>query len=73
MLAESAFGFGQQAPAAKLEQVFAEAQQAQASGNYRLAAEDYRKAVEMSPETPELWANLGSHAAGNRRHLGGHS
>ncbi|MGP8250526.1 MAG: tetratricopeptide repeat protein [Terracidiphilus sp.] len=63
LLAESAMGFGQQAPAAKLEQVLArvvaEAQQAQTSGNYRAAAEDYRKAVEMSPETPELWANLG--------------
>lgn len=59
LLAESACGFGQQAPAAKLEQVLAEAQQAQASGDYRRAAENYRKAVEMNPETPELWANLG--------------
>jgi tetratricopeptide (TPR) repeat protein len=59
VLAESAIGFGQQAPAAKLETVLAEAQQAQASGDYRRAAEGYRKAVEMSPETPELWANLG--------------
>ena len=67
LLAESAIGFGQQALAAKPiqvdEQVLAEfvaqAQQAQASGDYRRAAEDYRKAVEMSPETPELWANLG--------------
>ncbi|HTW81791.1 MAG TPA: tetratricopeptide repeat protein [Terracidiphilus sp.] len=67
VLAESACGFSQQAPAAKpepgvaqvLAQVLAEAQQAQATGDYRNAAEFYRKAVEMSPEIPELWANLG--------------
>jgi tetratricopeptide (TPR) repeat protein len=63
LLAESALGFGQQAPAAKpkqdVAQVVAQAQQSQASGNYRAAAEYYRKAVDMSPETPELWANLG--------------
>jgi len=62
-LAESAIGFGQQATVVKpehdLAQVVAEAQQAQTSANYRAAAEYYRKAVEMSPETPELWANLG--------------
>jgi tetratricopeptide (TPR) repeat protein len=59
LLAESAFGFGRQAPAANLEEVLAQAQQARASGDYRQAAENYRKAVAMSPGTPELWANLG--------------
>ncbi|HUB52643.1 MAG TPA: tetratricopeptide repeat protein [Terracidiphilus sp.] len=59
LLAESTIGFSRQAPQANLETVVAEAQHAQASGDYHAAANDYRKAVEMSPETPELWANLG--------------
>ena len=59
LLGESGFGFTQQAPAPELDSLLAGAQQAQATGDYRAAAEDYRKAVMISPNTPELWANLG--------------
>jgi tetratricopeptide (TPR) repeat protein len=59
LLAESAFGFGQQAPASTLERVVADAQAAQAGGHYSAAAADYAEAVKMRPDTPELWANLG--------------
>ena len=58
-LAESAIGLGQEAPQAELQKIFAAAQQAQAAGDYRAAEQDYRKAVAMSPQTAELWANLG--------------
>jgi tetratricopeptide (TPR) repeat protein len=59
LLGESAFGFTQQAPATELDSLLAGAQQAQAAGDYAAAAEDYRKAVMISPKTPELWSNLG--------------
>ncbi len=63
LLGESTLGFAQQAtspkPASGLVSQLAAAQQAQAAGDYAAAAEDYRKAVEISPDTPELWANLG--------------
>ena len=68
LLAGSIAGFGQQiqtskqpiAPvSAQLGPLLAKAGQAQAAGNYVAAAEDYRKAVELSPQIPQLWANLG--------------
>jgi tetratricopeptide (TPR) repeat protein len=52
-------GFGQQTPAPKFESVVAEAQQAQAAGDYASAANDYEQAVRIEPNMPQLWANLG--------------
>jgi tetratricopeptide (TPR) repeat protein len=63
LLAGPILGLGQQSLAHQsptgLESLLAKAQQAQATGNYASAAEAYRKAVEIRPEVPELWANLG--------------
>lgn len=42
-----------------LQTLLAAAQQAQSSSDFSLAAECYRRAVRLSPNTPELWANLG--------------
>ena len=52
-------GFGQQTPALNIESVVAEAQQAQAAGDYAAAANDYKQAVRIEPNIPQLWANLG--------------
>ena len=43
----------------KLESLLAQAQQAQAGGDYRAAAAAYREAVSLRPDTAELWSNLG--------------
>jgi tetratricopeptide (TPR) repeat protein len=59
LLAGSMIGFGQQTPALKIESVLAEAQQAQATGDYAAAANDYKQAVRIEPNMPQLWANLG--------------
>ena len=58
LLAGSLFGFGQQ-PASNLESVLADAQRAQAAGDYVAAANDYKQAVRLQPAVPQLWANLG--------------
>jgi tetratricopeptide (TPR) repeat protein len=59
LLAGSLIGFGQQTPAPKIDSVLAEAQQAQATGDYAAAANDYKQAVRIEPNMPQLWANLG--------------
>lgn len=59
LLFKPAFGFGQQAAAPTLESLAAAAQQAQASHDYAAAANDYKQAVKIEPNMPELWANLG--------------
>lgn len=68
LLAGSIVGFGQQPQAhpqsstpisERLQPVLAEAAQDQAAGNYAAAAEAYRKATDLDPQIPELWANLG--------------
>ena len=59
LLAESVFGFGQQAPASRLESLVAEAQQAQAAHDYAAAEKAYKQALRIEPSMPELWANLG--------------
>lgn len=59
LLVESVFGFGQQPPASPLDSLLTGAQQAQAAGDYTRAATDYRQAAQLSPATPELWADLG--------------
>ena len=58
-LVNSQPGFAQQPPAAGFDSLVAAAQKAQAAGNYAAAASDYRQAVKLRPEIPELWANLG--------------
>ncbi|HEY4048599.1 MAG TPA: tetratricopeptide repeat protein [Acidobacteriaceae bacterium] len=59
-------GFGQQSEAANYPSLIAAAQEATARNDYVAAADAYRKAVRIHPETPELWANLGlmEHEAG---------
>ena len=42
-----------------LQALVADAGSAQTSGDFAGAAEAYRKAVEIDPSIPELWANLG--------------
>ena len=51
--------FGQQEPSSSLESLLAAAQQAQAANNYVAAAANYKQAVKLSPDIPELRANLG--------------
>lgn len=58
LLGESAIGFAQQ-HSATLESLFGAAQQAQASGEYATAANDYALAAKMRPDIPVIWANLG--------------
>ena len=58
LLAGSVLGFGQQQPAT-LDSLLADAQSAQAAGNYASAAADYTQALKLNPHVPELWANLG--------------
>ncbi len=41
------------------QSLLAEAQAAQSRRDFRTAADYYRKAVEIDPSIPELWANLG--------------
>lgn len=50
---------GQQRQDDTLASLMAAAQQAQASNDYAAAASDYKQAVKLRPEIPELWANLG--------------
>src|ERR1700756_44523 len=42
-----------------LESILTAASEAQAKGDFSTAAEYYRQAVKVSPNTAELWANLG--------------
>jgi tetratricopeptide (TPR) repeat protein len=51
--------FGQQDQSSSLESLLAAAQQAQAANNYAAAAENYKQAVKLRPNIPELRANLG--------------
>jgi tetratricopeptide (TPR) repeat protein len=52
-------GFGQQDESAKYASLIAAAQEATSRSDYVAAAEAYRQAARIHPETPELWANLG--------------
>ncbi len=51
--------FGQQDQSAELASLLAAAQQAQTANNFAAAAADYKKAVQLRPDIPELRANLG--------------
>ncbi len=46
-------------PAQNLQSLLAEAHDAQSRRDFNAAAESYRKAIELDPSVPELWANLG--------------
>jgi tetratricopeptide (TPR) repeat protein len=59
LLAIPALGFGQQEEAARYASVVSAAQEAMSRSDFKTAAEDFRQAVKIHPETPELWANLG--------------
>jgi tetratricopeptide (TPR) repeat protein len=59
LLAIPASGFGQQEQAAKYAAVVAAAQEAMSRQDFKAAAENYRQAVKMHPESAEMWANLG--------------
>jgi len=67
LLAGSLTGFGQQQPVSRFEMLVATAQQNQAAHNYTSAVNDYKQAVRIRPDMPELWANLGlaQHQAGD--------
>ena len=52
-------GLGQQAPTSSLESLVAAAQQAEAAHDYATAVTEYKQAVRIEPNMPELWANLG--------------
>ena len=56
------------APAETIQSLLAEAAAAQARGDFRSTAEAYRKATELEPSIPELWARPGLmyHAVGGR-------
>ncbi len=59
LLAKPVYGLGRQEPSTKLESLVAAAQQAQADHDYAKAANEYKQAVGIEPNMPELWANLG--------------
>jgi tetratricopeptide (TPR) repeat protein len=67
LLAEPASGFGRQQPASTFESLVAAAQQAQAASDFSAAVSDYKQAVKVRADMPELWANLGlvQHQAGD--------
>jgi len=50
---------GQQGQSPDLTTLVDDAQQAQVARNYAAAADDYRKALKLRSDIPELWANLG--------------
>ncbi len=59
LLTVPVIGLGQQAQFSQLESLVAAAQQAQAGNDYTKAANEYKQAVRIEPNMPELWANLG--------------
>ena len=67
LLAVSLCGFGQQANPSQLESLLANARTAQTAGNFAAAVSDYKEAISLDPDVPQLWANLGlmQHQQGN--------
>lgn len=59
LLAGSTVGFGQQTSNTQFESIIAQAQLAQAAGDYAAAVSDYKQAVRIQANMPQLWANLG--------------
>ena len=58
VLGGSTLGLAQQPPVS-LDSLFHSAEQAQASGNFTTAVNDYTQAAKMRPDMPVIWANLG--------------
>jgi tetratricopeptide (TPR) repeat protein len=52
-------GFSQTEGETELDSLLTRAQEAQGRQDFAAAAEAYRAAVKVRPDTPELWANLG--------------
>jgi len=48
-----------EAPEQTVQSLLSDARDAQSRRDFNAAAESYRKAVELDPSVPELWANLG--------------
>ncbi len=67
LLAVSLCGFGQQPNPSRLEPLLSNARTAQAAGNFAEAVSDYKQAISLDPNVPQLWANLGlmQHQQGN--------
>ena len=59
ILVAAGAAFSAPSPAASLESLLAEAHRAEARSDFAAAAASYRGAVAISPETAELWSNLG--------------
>jgi tetratricopeptide (TPR) repeat protein len=59
LLVRPAFAAGQQDAGSQLATLLAAAQQARAARDYAAAAEDYKRAVNIKADVPQLWANLG--------------
>ena len=59
LLAACLCGRGQQRSTPGLESLLAAAEQAQTVADYGTAAKDYRDALKIRADIPELWANLG--------------
>ena len=59
LLVKSVSGFGQQQGTSTLESFVAAAQKAQAAHEFSAAVNDYKQAVKIRIDIPELWANLG--------------
>lgn len=66
LLLPAGLAFGRQEQSSKLASLVASAQQAEAQNNYTAAENDYKQAIRIRPDVPELWANLGlmQHEAG---------
>jgi tetratricopeptide (TPR) repeat protein len=59
LLARPLTGFGQHDTAGQLDSLLAAAQKAQAASDYSTSVREYKQAVKIRPDIPELWANLG--------------
>ncbi len=53
------FGFGQQGQDTAFESLVANAQKAQAANDFAASANNYKQAIKLRQDIPELWANLG--------------
>jgi tetratricopeptide (TPR) repeat protein len=59
LLAIPALGFGQQDPEARYAAAVTAAQKEMSRNDFKAAAESYKQALKINPESAELWANLG--------------
>jgi tetratricopeptide (TPR) repeat protein len=59
LLALPPLGFGQQDPETRYADAVAAAREAVSRNDFKAAADDYKQAVKIHPESAELWANTG--------------